>query len=240
MIAWANRAWVTVNLHRTLVSSQAPSSSCSTLCLPQCVWLRPGFPASPTGSRCLWLYTVIHRFQLAVSSNGLFCSSVPSSACVFRHRPSIALCNGGWTVLGFIMFRPLLCVPGGQRPSGRQNPRVPCLHLAGKPYLEPAAWTVPPRSGVVGSVTSSEKRQQAHSPGLSERPSLADLKRGMDSRGSFHGAAPTLASCSSSMQVTNRSPHLGLLSLHRWQVLLAGQRYIRHNDATMTRWYIYI
>ena len=33
---------------------------------------------------------------------------------------------------GLHHVRSLLCVPGGQRPPGRQNPRVPCLHLAGK------------------------------------------------------------------------------------------------------------
>lgn len=59
---------------------------------------------------------------------------------------------------------PLLRVPGGQRPPRRQSPRVPCLYLMEKPYLEPTAWMVAPGSGLQAPC-SLEKRQLVHSPG---------------------------------------------------------------------------
>lgn len=134
MIAWANRAWVTVEPNRAgfqsgpkqLVFHPVPSSACLTtpgfLLLPH----RLPLPLAPS--------TVIHGSARGRQQPwALLRQQSSSSSCCSYVILSIALCKWRMNkVLEASYIRPLLCVPGGQRPSGRWRSRVPCLHLAGK------------------------------------------------------------------------------------------------------------
>lgn len=58
---------------------------------------------------------------------------------------------------GLHHVRPLHCVPGGQRPPGRQNSRLPSIHLAGSAISLTSSTDDPFNSGVLSSLLSEEE-----------------------------------------------------------------------------------
>lgn len=174
---------------KQLVFHPVPSSACLTT---------PCFPASPPqaprpGSSTRSSTGSSLGGQSAATGSSAPSSLLSSSCCSFVIL-SIASAMADEQSAGLHHVRPLLCVPGGQRPS-EDRIRVPLSPSSGKSHILSQQHGQSLPAWVVGSVTSW--RQQAHSPGFLEPSLLADLKRdGPRGASSLHGAAPTSASCS--------------------------------------------
>ena len=160
MIAWANQARVMVNLtgHWFPIRSQAAHvPSCAFLSVSDYAPRLPCFsPQAPAALAPLHGHSQVPA-RGRQQQWALLRHRPPLHHAALRHPLHRPLQMADEQSAGLHHVRPLLCVPGGQRPPGRQNPSVPCVHLAGKAISWANSMDSPSPLWVVGSVTSGEE-----------------------------------------------------------------------------------